>query len=88
MDLFHVLIKLYSESNISLIQDQENTIKLILIFGGIFVVLISSLISVISVKRIFGNFHFIKKGIHLIPYKRLTSDSTTRFLLKRIVGIG
>ncbi len=80
--LLNHIIDSYKIDNEKLLINFRNTIYYILIIGGSIITIIFIIIGLYSFRNIFLDFNIIKRAVHLIPYRRLSEDETTRFLLK------
>ena len=73
--------------NIEFIGYYQNLTNLLFIIGGILITSFFIAIALYCYITIFNTYWFIKKSIHFLPFKRLSEDVTTRFLLKKVIDI-
>ncbi|EGR32144.1 hypothetical protein IMG5_095090 [Ichthyophthirius multifiliis] len=82
------IIGYFEGENIRIKDEFVSNLQLILILGSIFYVLIFILIIGFYMRKLKTEYLTIKKAIQIIPYKRLTEDQMTVFLLQKIMDIG
>lgn len=79
--------KRIAEDNRNLIDGYVSSVILIYVIGGVIITLFFLAIAVYSLLNTLRNFTYLRKAIFLIPFKRLSEDSNTRFLLKKFIEI-
>ena len=82
--LFEV-VKITEEDNLEFMVNNNKITYLLYIIGLIFITILFIGITIYSYINIFTTYWFLKKSIHFIPYKHLAEDTTTRFILKKIL---
>ncbi|EAR84686.2 transmembrane protein, putative (macronuclear) [Tetrahymena thermophila SB210] len=85
MKMFINIMERIGKDNCKIIDNYAYTILLIYLLGGILITILFLAISVYSLLNTLKNFTYLRMAIYLIPFKRLSEDSNTRFLLKKFM---
>ena len=81
------ILRRIADDNRSLIDSYVSSVILLYVIGGVIITLFFLAIAVYSLLNTLRNFTYLRKAIFLIPFKRLSEDSNTRFLLKKFIEI-
>ncbi len=74
-----------STDDTTLVQNYQLMLENMFAYGGTLISLLFIALAIYSFFNILSNYTFVKRSIHLINFKRLSEDNTTRFLLKRFI---
>ncbi|KAL4454324.1 hypothetical protein ABPG74_012281 [Tetrahymena malaccensis] len=85
--LLKSVIVLFEQENIQIKNSFLTIFQLILILGCFVYVITFFIVMVFFLSSIKSNYQYIKRGIQLIPFKRLCEDQMTLFLLKKVLEI-
>ncbi|EAS04238.2 transmembrane protein, putative (macronuclear) [Tetrahymena thermophila SB210] len=85
--LLKSIIVLFENENVSIKNTFLTIFQLILILGCFVYVVTFFIVMVFFLSTIRSNYQYIKRGIQLIPFKRLCEDQMTLFLLKKVLEI-
>ncbi|KAL4509903.1 hypothetical protein ABPG72_010096 [Tetrahymena utriculariae] len=85
MKMFLNILERIGKDNCKIIDNYLYIIMLIYLLGGILITILFLAISVYSLLNTLKNFTYLRMAIYLIPFKRLSEDSNTRFLLKKFM---
>ncbi|KAL4483862.1 hypothetical protein ABPG72_006237 [Tetrahymena utriculariae] len=77
----------FENQNINIKNTYLNILLLILSLGSLVYVLIFFIVIAIYLNKLKKEYLVIKKAIQLVPYRRLTEDSMTLFLLKKVMDV-
>ncbi|EWS75881.1 transmembrane protein, putative (macronuclear) [Tetrahymena thermophila SB210] len=77
----------FENQNVNIKNDYLNILLLILTLGSLVYVLIFFIVIAIYLNKLKREYLVIKKAIQLVPYRRLTEDSMTLFLLKKVMDV-
>ncbi|KAL4500474.1 hypothetical protein ABPG72_003425 [Tetrahymena utriculariae] len=85
--LLKSIIVLFEEENVRIKNSFLTVFQLILILGCFVYVITFFIVMVFFLSSIKLNYQYTKRGIQLIPFKRLCEDQMTLFLLKKVLEI-
>ncbi|EAR94735.2 transmembrane protein, putative (macronuclear) [Tetrahymena thermophila SB210] len=86
-NLLTYIVVQFENQNTSIKDSYLNTLLLLLCLGCLVYVLTFFIVIAFYLNKLKTEYLIIKKAIQLVPYRRLTEDSMTLFLLKKIMDI-
>ena len=79
------VLQLVLNDDVYFINKNEKLIIILFVTAIIIISIIFTVLATYCYKYIFSTYGLLRKSFHFIPYKRVIEDSTTKFLLKKIL---
>ncbi|KAL4505576.1 hypothetical protein ABPG73_004461 [Tetrahymena malaccensis] len=86
-NLLTYIVVQFENQNTSIKDSYLNTLLLLLCLGCLIYILTFFIVIAFYLNKLKTEYLIIKKAIQLVPYRRLTEDSMTLFLLKKIMDL-